>query len=208
MRLMNIFAIALAGIISLSACGGGSDDNGGSIIEELKLSASPESMSFKAEGGDNTINVGSSREWSCFASNGESWITLSQTSGGSGNASVKVTIAKNETYEPRTGEITVKAGSERKYVKVTQEAAEKPVYSFSCPLEGYNLAWNDDFNEGTELSGNWTHEVQKDHWVNNELQNYVNHKCTYIKCCADGNSLHASKRRHINFGNTPEKVTK
>ena len=37
--------------------------------------------------------------------------------------------------------------------------------------------WQDEFNEGTELNpADWTHEVQKDHWVNNELQNYVNHK--------------------------------
>ena len=36
--------------------------------------------------------------------------------------------------------------------------------------------WQDEFNEGTELNAaDWTHEVQKDHWVNNELQNYVNH---------------------------------
>ena len=42
-----------------------------------------------------------------------------------------------------------------------------------CPIEGYKLVWNDEFNTGSELnSRDWSHEVQADHWVNNELQNY------------------------------------
>ena len=38
--------------------------------------------------------------------------------------------------------------------------------------EGYKLVWQDEFNEGSQLSNEWTHEVKDDHWVNNELQNY------------------------------------
>ena len=42
--------------------------------------------------------------------------------------------------------------------------------------EGYHLDWADEFDNGTELnSSDWTHEVQASGWVNNELQNYVNH---------------------------------
>lgn len=40
--------------------------------------------------------------------------------------------------------------------------------------KGYHLVWHDEFNEGTELSDEWMHEVKDDHWVNNELQNYRN----------------------------------
>ena len=43
----------------------------------------------------------------------------------------------------------------------------------SNPPSGYQLVWHDEFNEGTALSAEWTHEVKPDHWVNNELQNYV-----------------------------------
>ena len=44
-----------------------------------------------------------------------------------------------------------------------------------CPIEGYRLVCHDEFNTGTTLdSRDWNHEVQADHWVNNELQNYVN----------------------------------
>ena len=57
--------------------------------------------------------------------------------------------------------------------------------------EGYKLVWQDEFNEGTRLSDEWTHEVKDDHWVNNELQNYRNgeadgKRVTEIK---DGNLL-------------------
>ena len=57
--------------------------------------------------------------------------------------------------------------------------------------EGYKLVWHDEFNEGTVLSDEWTHEVKDDHWVNNELQNYRNgeadgKRVTEIK---DGNLL-------------------
>ena len=36
------------------------------------------------------------------------------------------------------------------------------------------MVWHDEFNEGTSLGNDWTHEVQGAGWVNNELQNYVN----------------------------------
>lgn len=40
--------------------------------------------------------------------------------------------------------------------------------------ESYQLVWNDEFNEGSELNpSHWRHEVKKSGWVNHELQNYV-----------------------------------
>lgn len=256
MKLMNILTFAMAGILSLCACGGGSDDKGGEVIEQLSLTASPESLAFKADGGEASISVSASREWSAFATNNESWISVSPASGASGNASVKVTVQKNASYESRQGEITIKAGSERRFVKVQQDAsmkvAKESIYSpsiggtfpvevtttsdwsatakaawlkankvnnkelgivveandelkeresqvivtcgsqtvtivvkqgsaddrnITVPLEGYHLVWNDEFSEGTSLDAKkWRHEVQRDHWVNNELQNYVNEK--------------------------------
>ena len=43
--------------------------------------------------------------------------------------------------------------------------------------EGYELVWNDEFDNGTTLnSSDWTHEMKGKGWVNNELQYYVNHE--------------------------------
>lgn len=256
MKLMNILAIALASVLGLCACGGGSDDSGNDVVEQFNLTASPETLSFKADGGEATITLSASREWSAFATNNETWISVSPGSGASGSASVKVTVQSNATYDAREGEVTIKAGSERRYVKVTQEGSMKvsqeSFYSpsiggtftvevtassewnaeskaawlkanklnnkeleivaeaneemqereaqvvvtcgtqnvsisvkqgsaddrnITVPLEGYHLVWHDEFSEGTSLDPlNWRHEVQRDHWVNNELQNYVNEK--------------------------------
>lgn len=44
------------------------------------------------------------------------------------------------------------------------------------PPEGYHLVWHDEFDNGTTLGSDWTHEVQGPGWVNNELQTYVDGK--------------------------------
>ena len=42
--------------------------------------------------------------------------------------------------------------------------------------KGYELVWQDEFNEGTEPdAAKWTHVVMRQGMVNHELQNYVNH---------------------------------
>lgn len=56
------------------------------------------------------------------------------------------------------------------------EPATPVADTITCPIEGYELVWNDEFNTGTELDNrHWQHEVQSSGWVNHELQNYVNH---------------------------------
>ena len=81
MKLMNILAIALTSVLGLCACGGGSDDSGNEVIEQFNLTASPEVLSFKAEGGEASVSLSASREWSAFATNNESWISVSPASG-------------------------------------------------------------------------------------------------------------------------------
>ena len=67
-----------------------------------------------------------------------------------------------------------------------------PAEPVITPPDGYKLVWHDEFNTGTTLSNEWVHEVKPDHWVNQELQNYVDgaapdgQRVTEIK---DGNLL-------------------
>ena len=43
--------------------------------------------------------------------------------------------------------------------------------------DGYRLVWHDEFEQDTVLNAkNWIHEVWRKGFVNNELQEYVNHK--------------------------------
>lgn len=55
-----------------------------------------------------------------------------------------------------------------------QEAA--PIISPIGPSVSYQLVWQDEFNTGSALSGDWTHEEKAAGWVNHELQTYVNQK--------------------------------
>lgn len=157
-----------------TACGSdgtGSSDNG--VVTDITLGVTPLSVNAGVEGGKYDISVNASREWSAFVTGGEQWLSVTPASGMSGQATVSIQVKANATYEPRQAEVTVKAGTERQFITIQQAAAERPVVDFSCPVEGYNLVWHDEF-DGTELNtADWSYEVQKDHWVNNELQNYV-----------------------------------
>lgn len=72
-----------------------------------------------------TISFVANRDWT--VSSTEGWCTVSPSSGKTGEsaATITVTLEPNETYEPRTATITIKADGVEKSVTVTQAAAEK-----------------------------------------------------------------------------------
>ena len=45
-----------------------------------------------------------------------------------------------------------------------------------CPLEGYQLVWQDEFEQDGILKGDWTYQRARAGWVNHELQTYVEEK--------------------------------
>ena len=155
--------------MSMMACGGSDDEP---ATTSISITASPDNIAAPAAGGSYTINVTTTgKEWGTYAS--DEWIKVTPNGTTSPSGSVSVTVAENPYTEARTGTITLMSGSARQTVSVSQAAAEKDLYP--AP-EGYKLVWQDEFNSGTELNGNdWTHEVKNAGWVNNELQNYVNH---------------------------------
>ena len=70
----------------------------------------------------------------------------------------------------------------RRSVLFTLIAACLPLVSVQCKRvksyapKGYELVWQDEFDEGTEPDASkWTHVVMRQGMVNHELQNYVNH---------------------------------
>ena len=179
--MLNTLLLSLA--VAFTGCGGSSDDDPQPAT--VSITASPESVSVPADGGSYTINVTTTgKEWGAYAD--ADFITLQTQNTTSQTGSVTVVVPANPYTEARSGSVTLMSGSARKTVTVSQAAAEKPAYD--AP-EGYALVWQDEFT-GTadplanyvagmsyELNANdWTHEVQNAGWVNNELQNYVNHK--------------------------------
>ncbi|MCR4853525.1 MAG: family 16 glycosylhydrolase [Prevotella sp.] len=164
------FLFTLICTASFASCGG--NDEAETPVT-VSISTQPESISAPAEGGVYTINVTTTaQEWGVYTDG--DWIKVDTRNTLLKQGSITVTIPANPLTDPRSGSITLMSGAARKTIPVTQAGAEKAAY---YAPDGYSLVWNDEFDTGSELNSNdWTHEVQKDHWVNNELQNYVNHK--------------------------------
>ena len=166
---MLINSILLSLAVAFSGCGGSGDDP---KPAEVVLTVSPETISAPAEGGTFNVSVSTTgTEWGVAM--GEDFFTVKAQNTAAQAGTLTITVPANPVAETRTGAVTVMSGTARKTVTVTQAAADKPAY---YAPEGYQLVWNDEFNEGTELNKvDWTHEVQNSGWVNHELQNYVNH---------------------------------
>ena len=165
--MLNSILLSLA--VALWGCGGSDDDP---AVSTAGITVSPSSVSAPAEGGTFTVSVSSTRaEWGAYSN--DEWLTVKANGTTSATGSVTIGVEENPYTEQRTGTVVLMSGTTRESITVTQAAAEKDLYNAPA---GYKLVWQDEFNSGTQLDGNnWTHEVQSSGWVNNELQNYVNH---------------------------------
>ena len=165
--MFNTMLLSLA--VALWGCGGSDGDDPQPAIS---ITVSQESISVPDAGGTYTISVTTTgKEWNAYAD--QDFITVEAKNTVAQSGTLTVTVPANPTTSARTGSVTVMSGIARKSINVTQAAAEKSAYN--AP-EGYTLVWQDEFDSGLELNQNdWTHEVKNSGWVNNELQNYVNH---------------------------------
>lgn len=135
------------------------------IVQKAPIKLSVQELFSNSSGETFTIVVTASGNWNAQPS--DSWITAEKVDG----YTLIVTTLPNDAQQSRRGTICIKAGAEEVIVSVYQESAEDR--NIITP-EGYRLVWHDEFDEGTTLSNEWTHEVQGPGWVNNELQTYVN----------------------------------
>ena len=176
--MLNTFMLSLA--VALMGCGGSSDDPQPATPT---ITASPETISASAAGGTFTVSVtATGKEWGVYSENEDFVKATAQYS----SNTIAVTVDENPYTVARSGKITIMSGTARKSITIEQAAAEKAAYN--AP-DGYTLVWQDEFNGPVDPLANyvaggsyelnaddWTHEVQNSGWVNNELQNYVNHK--------------------------------
>lgn len=168
-----ICGVLLSGVmLSLAACGGEDEPE----APQTNITVSPESVNFKAESSSATVKLSTNHEWSAYSE--EEWIHVSPESSVDHNATITISVDKNFVAEKREGSVNIMSGTARASIKVVQEAGDgsEDPNVIKCPLDGYKLVWNDEFDKGNTLSSDWVHEVKSDHWVNNELQNYVNHE--------------------------------
>ena len=89
------------------------------------LRVTPESLSFTAEGGNNSISVTSNSSWTATSS--DAWLTLSINSG-EGDATLTLMAEENTSTSSRTASVTFKGKDTSFTVNVTQEGAS-PAFS-------------------------------------------------------------------------------
>ena len=170
MKKMLLYSLLFAFGSLFVGCGGDDADDTTPVVNAT-ITAQPETITIPATGGTYTINVSTTgKGWSAYSN--ENWVRVSVESTSSNSGTVSVTVPENPNTLARTGTVIIMSGTARKTIPVSQAAADESPYY--CP-DGYHLVWHDEFDDGTVLNANdWTHEVQKSGWVNNELQNYVN----------------------------------
>ena len=135
-----------------------------SVVQDAPLQVSKTQVYTSSKGETIDVEVTSSSDWTATAS--DSWITTAKN-----GSTLSITTSANDAQTERTGKVTVTTSVESKEITVSQASAEDR--DIVAP-EGYRLVWHDEFNEGTTLNSDWTHEVQNSGWVNHELQNYRN----------------------------------
>ena len=170
MKAMNIISLIFAAL-AFASCGD-DDDSPNISTEELSITISPENPTASFLGDTINISVNCSADWSVLSQN--DFCTLSRKGGIKGTTEFKAYLAKNTSSEKRTAVLSFTAGNASKKYEIVQDFDEASFNSDDIVApDGYKLVWHDEFDDNTLNTADWTYEVQKSGWVNNELQNYV-----------------------------------
>ena len=165
---MTILQILFLPLALLSCADNSQGDEPGKLNT---VNCHPTTLSFACGGGSDVIDVTSEREWTAYSD--DEWLSLAFDAGTANAGTITVTADVNPDTIARQGVVVVKSGAARVTCTVSQEASPKMEYSDLCPLEGYRLVWNDEFDKDGVLQGDWSYQTANAGWVNNELQTYV-----------------------------------
>lgn len=162
LHLLPLFFLTLA-----CACGGGGGKEVPSKTETVTVN--PTSLSCDQNEQTLTLDVTASDAFQVFPADGVNWVSVEPSYSANPSAKVTVKVSKNDTYSDRETFITVKCGTTREKVTLSQSGGEVDI---DMP-DGYHLVWRDEFNEGSVPSNQWWYETGGGGWGNNELQEYV-----------------------------------
>ena len=157
---------------AIAACSCGGKDNEGPA-EEASIQITPAELSCDAHENTLTLNVAASGAFQAYAGDGVDWVSVDPSYSKESSAVVTVKVSENLAFKERSTDITVKCGTTRKKVSLTQAAAVKGETSIEIP-EGYHLDWQEEFNvDGKPSTADWWYETGAGGWGNNEIQTYV-----------------------------------
>ena len=140
--------------------------------EEISVTLTPSELQCGYEAQTLQFNVDATASFESYTN--DEWIsgiTPSFSDNPKGTVSFKVT--ENLSTSARTGGVLVRVGTTISKVKVVQEGHPKDESAITCPLDGYDLVWNDEFDTDAVNTGKWKFENWNKGWVNNERQYYV-----------------------------------
>ena len=181
------------------------------------LSVAPSAIDATYEATTATLTVTANCDWGVSVAD-KAWCSVSPSGGIKGTSSVKVKLEANRTGDVRENMLTFRYGTESLTVPVRQGLNQEDLPPDPGDIEvpdGYHLVWHDEFEEGTTLNpSDWTHEVKGSGWVNDELQNYVNHQTSsgkavteikdgslHIHCFKEGGKIYSGRvYAHVNTG--------
>ena len=108
--------------ICTCACSDGNDGPGDDPSAEVTVTINPSALECGPAATDLQTTITADADWSLSAD--ASWLSVFPTGGLKGNATkVTVTVAANNSVEPRTGTLTLVAGKTTRTITVTQTVA-------------------------------------------------------------------------------------
>ena len=177
-KMTNMCAALLLQAILSVACG----NKGDISSDNSTIEVNPAELSCTAPKTELPLTIKASGSFQVFAADDCDWARVNPSYSRESSATVVVSVDDNVAYKDRSTEITIKCGTLRKKVRLTQAAMEKGEIDIDVP-DGYSLVWNDEFESGSVPdTKNWWYETGATGWGNNELQNYV-------ACSQDGVDL-------------------
>jgi len=122
MKIKNLLMLMVAFLATtaFTACSDDENDNGGGQPVS-KLTARPVSLSFTADGGEQTINAQAPVQAAAVSSADWCTVTVGAQASGTKITPVTVTVAANPTSYSRSAVVTITAGSESQTVTVSQD---------------------------------------------------------------------------------------
>lgn len=128
--------------------------------ENVILSVDKNTLDFNTDGGEKTITVTSSGQFSVVP--GEKWLTAKKGSKSGDKTVVTVTATKNYALEARQTRIAITSGDQNRYVEVSQKSAtEAPTGDITKDYAArLGIGWNlgnhfDAYNNGVSGETAW-----------------------------------------------------
>lgn len=112
----------------------------------VSISVSPETLNLSASAESESISINSNAEWGI--SSDQAWCKVSPSGGVAGNATVRVSVEKNLSDEPRNATLTFTSGAYSKQYAVTQVGFVQLIDIPDAAFKAYCIANFDTDKDG------------------------------------------------------------